>query len=349
MQSMTDDGIDFVGPAPVTGSLDAGWIHGVPSRRHQAQEPPIQAHHYDEHTVILRQSKVVNYEAPFMYLLFGDRRALLLDTGATAEPERFPLRLTVDRLISRWLEEHPRDGYELVVAHTHGHNDHVAADAQFAERPATTVVPVDGDAMRTFFGFDESWPDQVVTFDLGGRAVELIASPGHHEAAITTYDPWTGILFTGDTVLPGRLFAFDFPAYLDTLGRLVAFTESRAVTWVLGGHIEMTSRSGRDYPIGATYQPSERRLEMTPAQLKALRDASGAIDGKPGVHRFDDFIVYNEPRKRDLLRLMARGLTRKAWTSLRLRLPRTGMRSQLPRSAPLPGRTGGPTDDQAPT
>jgi hypothetical protein len=28
-------------------------------------------------------------------------------------------------------------------------------------------------------------------------------------------------MLTGDTVLPGRLFAFDFPAYLATLDRLV--------------------------------------------------------------------------------------------------------------------------------
>ena len=96
-----------------------------------------------------------------------------------------------------------------MVAHSHGHHDHVGADGQFSDRPATTVVPVDVDSVRTFFGFDTTWPSQVVSLDLGGRLLEIIGSPGHHEAAITIYDPWTRILFTGDTVLPGRLFAFD--------------------------------------------------------------------------------------------------------------------------------------------
>jgi hydroxyacylglutathione hydrolase len=312
---MTDDLVDFATPAPIAGSLDVRWIHGAPARR-RADQPRIQTHRYDEHTVILRQSKALNYEAPFMFLLFGNERALLLDTGATEDPDRFPLRETVDRLVSAWLEQHPRDGYELVVAHTHGHNDHVAGDGQFSDRPQTTVVPVDVEAVRAFFGFDASWPAQTVTFDLGGRVLEVIGTPGHHEASITFHDPWTGILLTGDTVLPGRLFAFDFPAYLATLDRLVAFAETRTVTHVLGCHVEMTRRPGRDYPIGAAYQPEERRLEMSTAQLAQLREAAGSVADQPGVHRFDDFIIYNQPRSRDLLRLVARGRAHQVARSL---------------------------------
>jgi hypothetical protein len=150
------------------GSLDVTWNHGTPGRRGNG-EPKIQVHYYDEHTVILRQSKSVSYEAPFLYLLFGNDRALLLDTGATADPERFPLREKVDRLVAVWLAKYPREGYELVVAHTHGHGDHVAADGQFAGRAGTTVVAKDVDAVRLFFGFGDGWPDRSVSFDLGGR------------------------------------------------------------------------------------------------------------------------------------------------------------------------------------
>jgi glyoxylase-like metal-dependent hydrolase (beta-lactamase superfamily II) len=63
-----------------------------------------------------------------MFLLFGNSQALLLDTGATANPSYFPLRRTVDELIAAWLADNPRDGYGLTVAHTHGHDDHVAGD-----------------------------------------------------------------------------------------------------------------------------------------------------------------------------------------------------------------------------
>jgi hydroxyacylglutathione hydrolase len=299
--------VDFARGAPTKGSLDVTWNHGTPGRR-GGREPKIQVHHYDEHTVILRQSKCVHYEAPFLYLLFGNDRALLLDTGATADPERFPLRENVDRLVEVWLAKYPREGYELVVAHTHGHGDHVAADGQFAGRPGTTMVAKDTDAVRSFFGFGDGWPGGAVSFDLGGRVLEVLGSPGHHQAAITVYDPWTAILLTGDTVYPGRLYVSDFAAFLATMDCLVAFAGTRPVTHVLGCHVEMTGRPGRDFPLGATYQPGERALQMTPAQLAAVRDAAVAVAGQRGTHRFDDFIIYNEPRRTDQFNLLARGL-----------------------------------------
>lgn len=306
MRPMTDSLIDFVTAAPAAGSLDVTWIHGAPSRR-RAHDPKIQVHCYDEHTVILRQSKSVSYEAPFIYLLFGNDRALLLDTGATADPGLFPLRDTVDRLIAEWLRRHPRERYELVVAHTHGHGDHVAGDDQFAGRADTTVVSREIEAVQQFFGFT-GWPDQVVTFDLGGRVLEITGTPGHHRAAITLYDPWSGFLLTGDTVYPGRLYVEDFPLFLDSMDRMVTFAESRAVTHVLGCHVEMTDQPGRDYPVGATYQPHERAPEMTVGQLTAIRDAAAAVAGERGVHVFDDFIIYNQPPDRDMRKLIARGL-----------------------------------------
>ncbi len=60
--------------------------------------------------------------------------------------------------------------------------------------------------------------------DLGGRVLDCLATPGHHEAAVTYYDRYTRILFTGDTIYPGRLYVFDWPAFvaLDRpAGRLV--------------------------------------------------------------------------------------------------------------------------------
>jgi hydroxyacylglutathione hydrolase len=306
MTPMTDSQIDFVSGAPTAGSLDVSWNHGGRSKR-AAADPPIQVHRYDEHTVILRQSKSVHYEAPFLYLLFGNDRALLLDTGATAEPLLFPLREIVDGLVAGWLARHPRDRYELVVAHSHGHGDHVAADGQFTGRADTTVVAREIEAVQQFFGFDD-WPAQIAAFDLGGRVLEVTGSPGHHRAAVTIYDPWTGFLLTGDTVLPGRLYVDDHAVFLASMDRLVEFVRTRPVTHVMGCHIEMGREPGRDFPLGATYQPGERPLQMSADRITAVRDATASIAGQRGVHTFDDFIIYNEPRKRDVLRLMGRGL-----------------------------------------
>jgi hydroxyacylglutathione hydrolase len=306
--------VDFAG-GPIDGSLDVRWIHGARSRRRSA-DPPIQVHAFDEHTYLLRQSKAVHYEAPFLYLLLGNERALLLDTGATADAPSFPLRTTVDGLIDRWLAAHPRDAYALIVAHTHGHGDHVAADGQFAGRPATTVVGREADAVREFFGLDR-WPDQVVALDLGGRILDLTGIPGHHRASIAAYDPWSGFLLTGDTVYPGRLYVEDMKVFVASLDRLVDLAESRDVRHVMGCHVEMTSTPARDYPLGSTYQPDEPPLQMSVDRLRAVRDAAHAVADQPGPHWYDDFAIFNGPCRAEMLRQACRTVLAKA----RLALP----------------------------
>jgi glyoxylase-like metal-dependent hydrolase (beta-lactamase superfamily II) len=301
----------FTGETPVRGDLDVRWIHGSPRRRRN-DDPPFQVHRYDPHTYVLRQSKDLTAEAPFLFLLFGDRRAVLFDTGAVKKTEGNPLRETVDGIVEAWLAEHPREDYELVVAHTHGHLDHVAGDAQFADRPATTVVDRELDAVQAFFGFT-SWPDEIVRFDLGGRVLELTGTPGHHRATVTVYDPWSGFLLTADNVLPGRIYAFDFPAYLESMERTVELARARRVTHVLGCHIEMTRQPGRDYPVGCAYQPDEPPLQMTVEQLVAVRDAARSVEDEPGAHTFDDFLIMNGPYRRYIVKLVSRAL----WAKVR--------------------------------
>src|SRR5437868_14123906 len=106
------------------------WIDG------SALEPETQVQSYDADTFVIRQSLRTNFEGPFLYLLFGKDRALLLDTGAGG----LKIRPAVDAAVTQWLAEHHRASIPLVVAHTHGHGDHHAGDAEFADRPDTTVV-----------------------------------------------------------------------------------------------------------------------------------------------------------------------------------------------------------------
>lgn len=156
--------------------LDVRWIHGSPSARHDT-DPELQVYVHDADTVILRQNMAVHYEAPFLFLLFGEERAVLVDTGATASPAHFPLRRVVDELMRDRLAARPRDDYELLVLHTHPHGDHVAGDGQFTDRPGTRVVDASLDEAWTFFGFDRD-PDGVARVDLGGRVLECLATPG---------------------------------------------------------------------------------------------------------------------------------------------------------------------------
>ena len=65
--------------------LDAQWIHGSPDCATNA-DAPLQVHTFDDDTYILRENKCINFEGPFLYLLFGTEKVLLLNTGARPEP-----------------------------------------------------------------------------------------------------------------------------------------------------------------------------------------------------------------------------------------------------------------------
>jgi hydroxyacylglutathione hydrolase len=282
--------------------LHVEWIHGA------ASEPPLQTHLTAPGTWLLRQSKLLSYEGPFLFLFAGSARAILLDTGATADPATFPLRRTVDDLVGPELA--------LVVAHTHAHGDHVAADAQFADRPNTVVV---GHSAAEVAGFFEitGWPSQGGSVDLGGRTLAVVAIPGHQEASIAVYDPGTGLLVTGDTVYPGRLYVQDMPAFLDSLERLVAFARTHQVSHVLGCHIEMTNRPGRDYPLGSTFQPHEAELAMTVEQLVEVRDSARLVADHRGAHQFRDFAIFNGPCRAAIARQVVRSLAASALRRIR--------------------------------
>jgi hydroxyacylglutathione hydrolase len=113
--------------SPVDSMSSAGPVMTNPCL--PMTDPDIQVYEYDEHTFILCQNMAINYEAPFMFLLFGNTQAVLIDTGATESAELFPLRRVVDEVVDRWLALHPRERYGPLVLHTHAHRDHVAGDA----------------------------------------------------------------------------------------------------------------------------------------------------------------------------------------------------------------------------
>jgi len=148
--------------------------------------------------------------------------------------------------------------------------------------------------------------------DLGGRVLEITGIPGHHDSSISILDPWTGFLLTGDSVYPGRLYVQDMVAFTDSLDRLLRLAESHGVRHVLGCHIEMSRTPGREYPLGATYQPQEPPLQMTVSQLRAVRDAAVSVADSPGAHVFDDFAIFNGPCRMPI----ARQRVRRVWTFL---------------------------------
>jgi hydroxyacylglutathione hydrolase len=267
-----------------SGTLPAHWIAGGPNC---IEVPNWQIHEYNEDFFILRESGCTNYEKPFLYLLFGKDRAMLEDTGAG----KSDAAQVVGELIAKWLAVKGRPSIPLVVTHSHSHGDHIAGDALFRGMPNVTMVPLTLDGTREFFGIDK-WPDGLGRIDLGERILDVIPIPGHDALSVAFYDRQTGVLLTGDSLYPGRLYVRDFPEFARSTARLVAFTRGKIVAHVLGTHVEQTLTPYKDYPVGTKYQPDEHALALSRGNLLELQEALEGMKDKPVRMALRDFTIW---------------------------------------------------------
>jgi glyoxylase-like metal-dependent hydrolase (beta-lactamase superfamily II) len=149
---------------------------------------------------------------------------------------------------------------------THGHLDHSAGAARFAELSGAPVRAADP-AER--LGAEGLADGDVIT--AGGCELRVVATPGHSADSVSLLLPADGALFTGDTVL-GRgttVIAQDgnLGDYLRSLDQLRALAEAAELRLLLPGHGPMLAD-----PIGTLdYYLTHRaeRLDQVRAALAA--------------------------------------------------------------------------------
>lgn len=270
------------------GVLPPKWATGGPKCM---EMPEWQVHEYNPDFYILRQSGCTDAEMPFLFLIFGKDRALLWDTGS----RNGDLVPTLQLVVHRWLERNHRESIPLIVTHSHSHDDHTWGDAavQALHDPMMpiTFVPAKVADTAAFFHIAH-WPDSLGEVDLGGRVLHIIPIPGHDVVSIALYDRRTGVLLTGDSLYPGRLYVRDFAAFQASTERLIAFIEGKPVAHVLGNHIEQTRTPFLDFPIGSIYHPDEHPLELTFGTLLELEDGLKSMQGKPRRFAARDFTIW---------------------------------------------------------
>lgn len=274
-------------PQLAPGSMDVHWDEGSPDCAKHPQ-PPLQVHSYNSQTFLLRENLCSTFEAPFMYLLVGSTKALLIDTGDVADPQAMPLAATVMGLL-------PGQGpakLPLLVVHTHRHLDHRAGDAQFRQFSNAEVVGFDIDSVRRYYKFTD-WPNGLAQLDLGGRIVDVIPTPGHNETEVTFYDRNTGLLFTGDFLMPARLLIDDTRADIASADRIAAFVKDHPVSYILGGHIEMNS-AGELFPWESQFHPDEHALPLTKDDAIKLPAIVRSFNGFYGVR--GQYVMENSMR-----------------------------------------------------
>ena len=308
------------------GSMDVKWNEGSPECKKRPQAP-LQVHPYNSQTFILRENLCSTSEAPFVYLLIGSKRALLIDTGDVADPSLMPLAKTVMGLL-------PGTGstkLPLLVVHTHRHLDHRAGDGQFMGLPGVQIVGFDFGSVKKFYAF-ANWPDGLAQIDLGERVVDAIPTPGHNPTEVSFYDRKTGLFFSGDFFLPGRFLVDDTAAYIASAERVAVFVRDHPISNVLGGHIELNA-AGDPFAWGSQHHPDEHVLQMARGDLLALPAAMRKFNGF--YSRQGPFIMMNSIRILDVIAvLMGIALIGLVWMVIRY----VRRRKRLRRSVLIPQR-----------
>lgn len=184
------------------------------------------------------------FEEVLSYLVLGDERAALIDTGMGIGN------------IKRLAEEFT--GLPITVVNTHSHYDHVAQNYLFSSVEAfdascsrrVSEVGYSTDKMKPFlapqmlskelpesFDFDNyyvppfhvsRWLKDGDLIDLRNRKLEVVHTPGHSPDSICLLDHEAGLLWTGDTFYPGAIYVHmpdsNLDAFIKSYQKLIALS-----------------------------------------------------------------------------------------------------------------------------
>lgn len=187
-----------------------------------------------------------NFQEIISYLILGDNKALLFDTG---------MGMGSIASVAKELTDLP-----LTVLNSHTHYDHIGGNHEFDNilamntqytiersengidhnRVSHEVMPeaicldkiphLDTASYRIKpFNISRLIVDEYL-INLGNRTLEVISVPGHTPDAIALYDAANGYLFTGDTFYEGPIWLFDpetdLTTYQESIQRLLDRTSA---------------------------------------------------------------------------------------------------------------------------
>ena len=197
------------------------------------------------------------------YLINGDTHSALIDTGMGFGD----IRTAIEPLLQE----------QVIVLNTHWHFDHIGGNPLFEEIgiarnegrliarniPNTDLmdlyvnpclledIPLPAQFNPAAYAIQGSKPSFFISagdrFDLGGRVLEAIATPGHTRGSMSFLDIQSGSLFSGDFIYSGSIYAHfsdsDTEQYVESLNKI--WQHYQAFDSIFGAHNE--------YPLPRSY------------------------------------------------------------------------------------------------
>ena len=231
------------------------------------------------------------FEEAISYLIFGTKRAFLIDTGTGIGDIRQVVETLTDLPVS--------------VVLTHEHYDHVAGAFRFDEiigydNPDGLAVMKrgrDNASLLKYVTADYLWkplpedfdvanwtipaiePTSLVhdgdMLDLGNRVLEVIYTPGHSPGSMCLLDKTNRILFTGDHFYPGPLYAHpadvNFDDYMESMDKLADMIDQ--FDYLCSGHNDPWVKS--------------EVIERVAKAFHEIKEGKGEYKEDNGLRRYD--------------------------------------------------------------
>ncbi|MDC7126678.1 MAG: MBL fold metallo-hydrolase [Spirochaetales bacterium] len=238
----------------------------------------------DNDTFIISEYR--HWEETHCYLLNGDKKSLLIDTGLGICNIYDEVTKLTDKLVT-------------AVA-THIHWDHIGGHEYFPDFYAhgeelnwlSGEFPLTIEQIREMvvdrcdlpkgydvntYKFFQGQPARILkdndTIDIGGRRIQILHTPGHSPGHMCFWEEGKGYLFTGDLVYKDTLFAYypstDPAAYLNSLERIAAL------------------------PVKNVY-PAHHSLDIQPEILTRMRDSFKQIKADGKLHHGSGTFDYGD-------------------------------------------------------
>ena len=235
-------------------------------------------------------SEYRHWEETHCYLLEGDERSLLIDTGLGICDIREPVSELTEKPVTAVATHIHWDhiGGHKYYPDFHAHSEELDWLSGGFPLPIEMIRDMVVDRCEAPEGFDVSGyeffqgtPARVLAdgdvIDLGGRRIEVLHTPGHSPGHMCFFERSRGWLFTGDLVYKDTLLAYypstDPEAYLASLEKVAALPVTRVF-------------------------PAHHSLDIHPEILVRMRDAFRKLksDGKlhhgSGVQDYGDWAVW---------------------------------------------------------